>query len=182
MYFLLKDFFLKKWGAVAPPVRGGGAPPGKKTLPMTLSSTWAFRIYIVLSWYIYTDRVYSGQRISPKWGAEPPLGKIFSIFFLLIRHTKCCWFRIYIVLGTHIDTQWAILENQKRTDTHTDTHTHTHTNSSLYRRLAFLPGSALWYWTQWSEAAQKLTRQQVDPSTSRAINKSTRQQVYTSTN
>jgi len=43
----------KKWGAMpplcAPPVRGGGAPPGKKILTMTLSSIWAFRIYIVLS-------------------------------------------------------------------------------------------------------------------------------------
>ena len=120
---LLKKIILKKWGAMPPyepPLWGEGVPPpGKKCLPMTLSSIWAFRIYIVLSWYIYTDRVYWGQRSSRKWGAEPPLGQIFSIFFWLIRHTNSCWFRIYIVLGAHIDTQWAILKNQKRTDTHT---------------------------------------------------------------
>ena len=172
----------------APPVRGGGAPPGKKILTMTLSSIWAFRIYIVLSWYIYTDRVYWGQRSSRKWGAEPPLGQIFSIFFLLIRHAKCCWFRIYIVLGTPIDTQWAILENQKRTDTHT----HTHTNSSLYSRLAFLPGSrfdtersgsrrhksqcVIKANLSTSQHANKLTRQQVEALTKQPINKASYEQ------
>ena len=101
----------KKWGAMpplcAPPVRGGGAPPGKKILTMTLSSIWAFRIYIVLSWYIYTDRVYWGQRISRKWGAPPPWKRPPppEILFCVKTLAKTWRFQIYIVWTKNISIE-----------------------------------------------------------------------------
>ena len=158
---------------------------------MTLSSLWAFRIYIVLSWYIYTDRVYRGQRSSRKWGAEPPPGpNFFNIFFYHKTHQVLLIQKIYSFRYTY----WHTMSHPRKSkaDRHTDTHTHTHTNSSLYSRLAFLPGSrfdtersgsrrhksqrVIKANLSTSQHANKLTRQQVEASTKQPINKASYQQ------